>query len=81
MRALTTSALAFAIGANTVVFSVVNALLLRSRPFRDPDHLALLHQFVPPHDTAKQFHAWRQQSSFSADTAPFEGATYQDSQK
>lgn len=66
------SALAIAIGSNTGVFSVVNALLLRSLPFRDPDRLALLHQFIPPHDTAKQFHAWRQQSLFSSDTALFE---------
>lgn len=65
-------ALAIAIGSNTGVFSVVNALLLRSLPFRDPDRLALLHQFIPPHDTAKQFHAWRQQSLFSSDTALFE---------
>lgn len=66
------AALALAIGANTAVFSVVNALLLRSLPFRDPGRLALLHQFIPPHDTAKQFHAWRQQSLFSSDTALFE---------
>ncbi len=60
-------ALAIGIGANTGVFSVVNALLLRSLPFRDPSRLAALlpalHVFSPPHDSAKQFHTWRQQST------------------
>jgi predicted permease len=70
--ALAITALAIGIGANTGVFSVVNALLLRSLPFREPDRLALLHEFFPPHDTAKEFHEWRQQSAYLADAALFE---------
>jgi putative ABC transport system permease protein len=69
---LATTALAIGIGANTGVFSVVDALLLRSLPFDEPDRLALLHQFIPPHDSAKEFHDWRQQSACLADAALFE---------
>ena len=64
--------LALGIGATTAVFSVVNTLLLRSLPFREPDRLALLHQFFPPHDSAKEFHDWRQHSTYLADAALFE---------
>jgi len=62
-------ALAIGIGANTGVFSVVNALLLRSLPFHDPGRLASLGRFFPPHGTAKEFHEWRQQSAYLADAA------------
>ncbi len=68
------AALAIGIGANTGVFSVVNALLLRSLPFHEPGRLAALHhgEFIPPHDSAKQFHDWRRQSTYLADAALFE---------
>ena len=65
-------ALAIGIGANTGVFSVVSALLLRSLPFHDPSRLAALIHFLPPHDTAAQFDSWRQHSNYFQDAALFE---------
>jgi hypothetical protein len=69
---LAIAALAIGIGANTGVFSVVDALLLSSLSFHEPDRLALLHQFIPPHASAEEFHEWRRRSAYLADTALFE---------
>jgi hypothetical protein len=62
-------ALATAIGVNTGVFSVVNALLLRSLPFRDPDRLAFLRTSMLPHDSAARFDEWRKTSKYLEDAA------------
>ncbi len=71
------AALAIGIGATTGVFSVVNALLLRSLPFRDPSGLVSLPSLrtpLPPHDSSRQFHDWRRQSSYLSDVALYEQA-------
>src|SRR5882672_2222939 len=65
------AALAIGIGATTGGFSVVNTLLLSSLPFHDPERLASFHpnEFIPPHDSSKQFHDWREQSTYLANAA------------
>jgi len=63
-------AFAIGIGANTGVFSVVNALLLRSLPFQNPERLAALREFWwLPHGSAAEFQGWRQTSDYLADVA------------
>ncbi len=41
---------AIGIGANTTIFSVVNAILLRPFPYADPDRIVALHETQPKND-------------------------------
>ena len=59
-------ALALGIGANSAIFTVVNAYLLRPLPFRDPDRLVRIEENIPKDDvwgmtvSFPNFTDWRQ---------------------
>jgi hypothetical protein len=44
--ALSIATLALAIGANTAIFSIVNGVLLRDLPYRDPSRLVLMYEGI-----------------------------------
>src|SRR3954466_9445710 len=77
-RGLTTVAvitLAFGIGANTAIFSIVDAVLLRPLPFGDPGRLVRLYETeaAPGHFplTGPDFLDWKTQAKSFADMTFF----------
>ncbi|MBI1950288.1 MAG: ABC transporter permease, partial [Acidobacteria bacterium] len=75
-------ALALGIGANTAIFSVVDAVLLRPLPFGDPDRLMLVLSSNPGKGFPKfpasppDFIDWREQSQAFEGMAAVDGAPY-----
>src|SRR5438046_3452178 len=73
--------LALAIGANTAMFSVLNAVLLRPLPFRSPEQLAMLWSEIPSQNLREgrsaywNIEQWRAQSETFADMAIFDGVS------
>jgi putative ABC transport system permease protein len=69
---LALSALALAIGATTGVFSVVNALLIRSLPFRQPEQLFQMTTTpVSVFSGRSAYFAWRDSSPYLQDAAAY----------
>jgi predicted permease len=70
--------LALGIGANTAVFSVLNAVLLRPLPYESPEQLAMLWSEIPTQGLREGRTAygdvdeWRRQSKTLADIAVFD---------
>jgi putative ABC transport system permease protein len=73
------AALALGIGANTAIFSMVNALLLRSLPYTDPDRVVMVWEDATfagfPHNTPApgNFYDWKGQNTVFADMAASRG--------
>jgi putative ABC transport system permease protein len=69
--------LALGISANTVIFSVVNAVLLKSLPFHDPERIVLVWGNVPAEDkdrsqvSATDVDDWRRQNSVFEDVTTY----------
>jgi predicted permease len=74
--------LALGIGANTAIFSVINAVLLRPLPYKEPARLAMLWSADPAHGIHEgrvsllNFADWKTRSHTFEDMTPFIGQTF-----
>jgi len=73
-------ALALGIGANTAIFSVVNAVLLRPLPYQDPDQLVFISEHteqVPDMSVSYlNFLDWQRQNQVFSSIAAFQGQNF-----
>ncbi len=71
------TSLAVGIGANTVIFSVINAILLKALPFHDPERIVLVWGNIPAEGkdrsqvSATDVDDWRQQNAVFEDVTTF----------
>src|SRR5262249_12818877 len=72
--------LALGVGANTAVFSVINAVLIRSLPFDDADRLVMIWETHPdirgPIGTYPDFQDWRAEAQSFQGMAAFSNKRY-----
>ena len=74
-------ALALGIGANTAIFSVVNTVLLRPLPYRDPEQLMMVfedsraHGYPRDNPTIANFLDWRNQNTVFESMAAIAGTS------
>jgi putative ABC transport system permease protein len=74
--------LALGIGANSAIFSVVEAVLLRPLPYRDPGRLAMVYSGDPARElhegrvSLANFEDWKRQSHSFEDMTAYVGQTF-----
>src|SRR5215813_8780387 len=80
LTAVAVIALALGIGANTAMFSIVNAVLLRPLPYAEPDRLLQLYTSMPQFREASvsypNFLDWRERSRSFDVMAAYRGDTF-----
>ena len=72
--------LALGIGANTAIFSVVNAVLLRPLPYKNPDQLVAVYDMQPGNMTTPasfpEYLDWREQTQVFQSVAAYMNRSY-----